>query len=243
MVVFKWEQLDPVTGKYLNDPPKTADDPAYGGFNHTFALEICNANHEYAVSECSVPVWDERTMGDSANRPPNYPHIEVGIFAFCRDKETGMFGGMINANNDLDGMDTGEVPAELLGKPIWSALLTNWCERCVHPTSGHVDDLSGWKLPAINVSAMGLADYITYLFAGLFVALTMVGEMKDIQLCDFCIDANVETLQPKWRITLRLLNGMRRWIFLPVLMLAVLSLIVFKGGDALTIVFNTIGDC
>ena len=35
-------------------------------------------------------------------------------------------------------------------------------------------------LPAYNIDAMGLADYVTYAFASLVVALTITGELKDM---------------------------------------------------------------
>jgi hypothetical protein len=37
-----------------------------------------------------------------------------------------------------------------------------------------------------------------------------------------------------------LLGGVRRWVFLPVLVAAVPTLVLVKGGDALSVCFNTI---
>jgi hypothetical protein len=42
------------------------------------------------------------------------------------------------------------------------------------------------------------------------------------------------------QLTLTLLGGVRRWLFLPTLVVAVPMLVLVKGGDALSVCFNTI---
>ena len=42
------------------------------------------------------------------------------------------------------------------------------------------------------------------------------------------------------RLALTLLGGVRRWVFLPMLVTAVPVLVLIKGGDALSVCFNTI---
>ena len=42
------------------------------------------------------------------------------------------------------------------------------------------------------------------------------------------------------RLALTLLGGVRRWVFLPALVAAVPVLVLFMGGDALSVCFNTI---
>ena len=42
-------------------------------------------------------------------------------------------------------------------------------------------------------------------------------------------------------IILTILNGLRRWFFLPILVVTAPLLVCFKGGDALQVSFNTIG--
>jgi hypothetical protein len=44
--------------------------------------------------------------------------------------------------------------------------------------------------------------------------------------------------EPKWRIALQFMNGMRRWIFLPCLVVCIPTAIVLQGGDALSVCFN-----
>ena len=62
--------------------------------------------------------------------------------------------------------------------PLWQSNVKSWCDACFHLESGTVSEATGWSIPADNITTMGLADYVTYLFAAAFVALTLVGELK-----------------------------------------------------------------
>ena len=42
------------------------------------------------------------------------------------------------------------------------------------------------------------------------------------------------------RLALSLLGGVRRWVFLPTLVMGVPFLVLIKGGDVLSVCFNTI---
>ena len=54
------------------------------------------------------------------------------------------------------------------------------------------------------------------------------------------IEAKKDSLSSRWRFGLQFLNLMRMWTFLPALLMTVLSLCIFTGGEALSIVFNTV---
>ena len=49
-----------------------------------------------------------------------------------------------------------------------------------------------------------------------------------------------DRIAPAYRFVLSLLGGMRRWTFLPTLVLTAPVLVLFKGGDALSVCFNTV---
>ena len=49
-----------------------------------------------------------------------------------------------------------------------------------------------------------------------------------------------DRIAPAYRFALSLLGGMRRWTFLPTLTLAAPWLVLYKGGDALSVCFNTV---
>ena len=61
---------------------------------------------------------------------------------------------------------------------------------------------------------------------------------QDIRLCSYAIEAAGEQL--RLRALLRLLNAVRTWVFLPAMVITVLYLVIIKGGDALTVVLNTV---
>ena len=63
---------------------------------------------------------------------------------------------------------------------------------------------------------------------------------KDIALCGIAIAHAGDRLSRGSRLALALLGGMRRWVFLPILVATVPMLVLLKGGDALSVCFNTI---
>jgi hypothetical protein len=63
---------------------------------------------------------------------------------------------------------------------------------------------------------------------------------QDIALCAIAIAHAGDRLGRGSWLALTLLGGVRRWVFLPVLVAAVPALVVIKGGDALSVCFNTI---
>jgi hypothetical protein len=66
------------------------------------------------------------------------------------------------------------------------------------------------------------------------------GATQDITLCAIAITHVRDQLSRGSRLALTLLGGVRRWVFLPALVGAVPMLVLFKGGDALSVCFNTI---
>ena len=49
-----------------------------------------------------------------------------------------------------------------------------------------------------------------------------------------------DRIAPTYRFALSLLGGIRRWTFLPCLVMAAPFLVLYKGGDALSVCFNTV---
>ena len=49
-----------------------------------------------------------------------------------------------------------------------------------------------------------------------------------------------ERIAPAWKFVLSLLGGIRRWTFLPILVVTAPILVLNKGGDALSVCFNTV---
>ena len=63
---------------------------------------------------------------------------------------------------------------------------------------------------------------------------------QDIKLCGIAMQRAGDRIAPTWRFVLYLLGGVRRWLFLPALVMVVPMLVLYKGGDALSICFNSV---
>ena len=82
-----------------------------------------------------------------------------------------------------------------------------------------------------NVAAMGPFDKVALAFATYMVALAMVAELKDIELVTIAVEQAGDKLSPNMRRAFTLLNGVRRWLFLPSLLVTVPTLVLFLGGE------------
>lgn len=85
-----------------------------------------------------------------------------------------------------------------------------WCEQCVFPIDGAVDQLSEINLSIANIASMSPSDVVALIFATLVVSFAVVGELKDITLCDMAIAQAGDKISPNVRRTLRLLGAIRR---------------------------------
>jgi hypothetical protein len=63
---------------------------------------------------------------------------------------------------------------------------------------------------------------------------------QDIELCDMAIRHAGDRIAPSWRAALLVLGGVRRWLFLPTLVMVIPMLVMYKGGDALNVCFNSV---
>ena len=119
------------------------------------------------------------------------------------------------------------------------AAVKSWCETCVF-IDGEADELTFMDLMAMNGRSMGAFDWVALIFAVFVVALAVVGELKDIELCSMAVAHAGDKLSKGWRLALGFLLGMRRWVFLPALVVSVPFLVLYKGGDALSVCLNTV---
>jgi hypothetical protein len=131
---------------------------------------------------------------------------------------------------------------EGLGKETFfpASQVATWCARCVHPLDKTVDPLISKTRIKDNVDRMSKADWTTLLFATFVVAFSVVGELKDIELCHIAMIQAGDALSPRMLFALRLLGGLRRWTFLAILVTLIPALVVLEGGDALSVCFNTV---
>eukprot|EP01052_Picozoa_sp_SAG31_P008927 SAG31_NODE_459_length_15396_cov_5.092502_5_plen_489_part_00 len=155
----------------------------------------------------------------------------------CRNKDWAA----VKANQSYFGMndrddDRGE---DCMSPPCHpDVAIAAWCDACVHPLTGEIDTLVESDLQTRNVNAMALFDWFALGLAALMVALTVSGELKDIRLCTISLKRNPPS--KAWCIALSFLQGMRRWLFLPCLVIVIPFLLVTTGTSSLQICFNTI---
>ena len=115
-------------------------------------------------------------------------------------------------------------------KIIRAATVAFWCEACVHTVDLSVRPITLHSLYRANVSAMQLLDWLVLAFASFVASLSVLGELKDIQLCEISIEQAGDKLTTRWRLGLKVLCGLRRWSFLPCLMLMIPRLVMLQGG-------------
>ena len=87
---------------------------------------------------------------------------------------------------------------------------------------------------------MGPFDWLTLLLCSVVMATAVMAELRDIELCLVALDRADPPLPAGWRLALRGLSIVRRYTFLPMLIMAVPAVVVAQGGDALSICFNTV---
>ena len=123
---------------------------------------------------------------------------------------------------------------------VWSKeRVFSWCDACVE-INYEVDPLTAYSKMMGHFDSMARYDVLALALATGMVALALLAEIKDLTLVALAIEQAGDRLSPWWRRSLSLLNGVRRWVFLPALLATVPSLVLVKGGDALNICFNTV---
>eukprot|EP01052_Picozoa_sp_SAG31_P042750 SAG31_NODE_6887_length_1860_cov_1.349801_2_plen_397_part_00 len=150
----------------------------------------------------------------------------------------------VEARTCLESPCHGVRDSELAVFPQWQVV--NWCELCVHPMTMHVDELvainryANSGLMSDNAKAMNKLDWVVLVMASIVVALAIAMEVKDIFLVRVATAAEGATLGVPWTMCLTAVSGLRSWFFLPVLTAVIPQLVAMRGGDALTISFNTV---
>ena len=116
-----------------------------------------------------------------------------------------------------------------------------WCEYCVHPIDRKVVEISTAKFAERNLGMMTRFDWLTLAFASTMVAFKLSGELTDIELCRLAVAHGRDGLSSTWRIALQLIAYLRRWYFLPTVLVCITVMVRFRGGDAMSVCLNAIG--
>lgn len=71
------------------------------------------------------------------------------------------------------------------------------------------------------------------------MTLSWLDLQKDIELCGLAIERAADHVGRSLYVLLTVLNESRRWVFLPTLLVCCPILVGVKGGDALSVCFNS----
>jgi hypothetical protein len=61
---------------------------------------------------------------------------------------------------------------------------------------------------------------------------------EQIELCEIAVDRAEQKLSAVYRVVILMMLNMRRWGFLTVLTLDVVLVVIYRGGDALSVCFK-----
>ena len=86
---------------------------------------------------------------------------------------------------------------------------------------------------------MGALDCTNLVLASYVVALTVIGELKDIELCNIAIERLGEKIGRLWHV-FAIGSFVRQATFLPLMLSIVSLLVVNRGGDSLSVCFSTV---
>ena len=222
-------------------------DYRYAGFNRTYVREVCT--DPLYVPSCDNICKDRDMIVDPV--PPMYATTMDPAFAedisdntcgrIC-DEMDEMYGpgGEYGMNFPKGGLRRAYDAGGNWGYHISVRVIESWCDACVHDITGGVDELTSYSLVEDNVSAMGVFDWVALAFAGCVVSFQIVGELKDIELCVMAVHRAEKKLSLFYRGVVVTMLNMRRWAFLTFLNIDVVLVVVYGGGDALSVCFNTI---
>lgn len=123
-----------------------------------------------------------------------------------------------------------------------AAGVVSWCDACVHAVTGSVDPMTMGRHMESMIGTMALLDWLSLGFASIVVALSCVAELQDIQLVGIASAQarSGDNLSTGWRRAIAAIGGVRRWVLLPFVPLTALGLVVSEGGDAKSVLLNTV---
>ena len=85
-----------------------------------------------------------------------------------------------------------------------------WCDACVHPETGSVDPLVNISNDPTQANLRAIQPFymMALAFSSAIVVVTIVGEIKDVALCNMAIRHVGDDLNSGWRFALMLTNGL-----------------------------------
>ena len=108
-----------------------------------------------------------------------------------------------------------------------------WCDQCVSGSTGDVNMETFATWTHESVAAMGNIDWLSVFLASCMMGLTVSGELKDIALVLLQIERAGNNVSRGWRVAVKIVCSIRRYLFLPALIATIPMLVTVVGGDIL----------
>ena len=119
------------------------------------------------------------------------------------------------------------------------SVFVEFCEGCVD-SDGVYKSLR--SVTRENVRSMRRGDFLTLLVCGIAMGLTIVGELREIKICNIaqrrCFTKSRH--HPLGHIWFASMNALRAYVLVPQVIAAVPRLVLLEGGNTVALIFNTV---
>jgi hypothetical protein len=112
------------------------------------------------------------------------------------------------------------------------------CMRCYCCCGLTIVEPAGGIL--LTSACQNIVQWGTVWMCSYVVGLSIVGELKDAALCSIAVERGREQLSRRWMWALRLLATIRVHAFLGAVLSSIPMVIMTRGGEAMTVAFNTV---
>ena len=121
------------------------------------------------------------------------------------------------------------------------AAVTNWCDACHHAETGSVDSSTGYQYFNLEHSYISFFDSSAIWLCLGYLGLEVAREWRDIMQCQATVALKDGVARARhWMILFKALMALRKYFFLPSVLVTIPLLIVTQGADALRVCFNTV---
>ena len=185
------------------------------------------------AGDCSLGFWCKRSQGRcDLCLFPGLPAMDgMPAVSFCTPDSP------LPENAALWSSAINSIPDTTLHVHITDYALH--CASCFSSDGGYAFFPT---VTATKIDSMRAPDHVALLFASLIIALSATNELRDVQLGALIPTAGIH-IAFGWRLTLWLLDALRRFAILGCLPSTVCALVAIRGADTLNICLNAVAVC
>ena len=126
------------------------------------------------------------------------------------------------------------------GKTIYSPrVFVEFCSGCIDSDGTYKQER---LVVRETLKSMRIGDFVALFVCAYAVGLTIIGELRDIKVCNMAQLRCVASFQhhPVGHVWFAFINAVRLYVLIPQVMAAVVDLALLEGGNTVSLVFNTI---